>query len=201
MSRQLMQKKTKSKNTVQSTQSNHKWDDKTAHWYVKNYGDWPTTFRVAELIDWHENDRLVDIGCGNGRTLRAIERHVPKGYLYGIDPTQAMLDIAESQTHSARIQYLLGSAESIPLDANCIDKAIAVNSFHHWRNIHKGLKEVRRILKPDGRLFLAEDAEVMEMSGMSIDDYLEQLSAAKFSIQRHQIFHFDTVEFCLIESS
>ena len=86
----------------------------------------------------------------------ATEEHV-----VGIDPSAAMLRIAAELTESSlahrRIEFLDGSAESIPLDADTVTIAVAINTIHHWYDLGRGLSEVVRVLAPGGRLIIAEE--------------------------------------------
>ena len=50
-----------------------------------------------------------------------------------------------------------GKAESIPLDDGSVTVAMAVNSFYHWNDMEKGLAEVLRILKNNGRFYIADE--------------------------------------------
>ena len=50
----------------------------------------------------------------------------------------------------SNIKFILGSAENIPLDNKSVNKVIAINSIHHWKDYKKGLLEVHRVLKSKG---------------------------------------------------
>jgi SAM-dependent methyltransferase len=137
------------------------WDDATAEWYVKHYGDHPTNRMTVELAELAPDDVVVDVGCGSGEAVREAASRVPHGRAIGVDPTPAMIRFAEalSASHEGhdRIQYLEGPAENLPLPGASATAVLAINSLHHWQDAEAGLAEVIRVLKPGGRLFVADE--------------------------------------------
>jgi ubiquinone/menaquinone biosynthesis C-methylase UbiE len=53
-----------------------------------------------------------------------------------------------------RVDLRLGSAESLPLGDDTFDKPLAINSMQVWRDTAAGLREMRRGMKPAGRVAL-----------------------------------------------
>lgn len=147
------------------------WSDKLAHWYIDNFGDHPTYTLALRAAGLQGGETLLDIGCGNGTAVRAAAQALPHGRSIGIDPTPAMIRAAvgQSQSHPARqrVQFLEAPAEALPVDAASVDVVIAVCSLHHWGDIPKCLSEIERVLKPAGRLIVAED--LFDEPDMSLD--------------------------------
>jgi len=102
-------------------------------------------------------DRAADIGCGPGTAVReAARRGVP---VTGVDPSSVALRLARLLTRApadARITWMRGSAERLPLAGAAATVVWSVSSVHHWDDQAAGLAEVRRILAPGGRVLLAE---------------------------------------------
>jgi ubiquinone/menaquinone biosynthesis C-methylase UbiE len=76
----------------------------------------------------------------------------------GIDPAPVMLRLARLLTRrSARtVRYAEGSAEALPLPDSSVSVAWSIAAVHHWADLDAGLREVRRVLKPGGRLVAIE---------------------------------------------
>jgi ubiquinone/menaquinone biosynthesis C-methylase UbiE len=113
---------------------------------------------VAELADLSNSDVVVDVGCGPGTALRRAKR-AGAGRGVGIDPSASMLRLARWITSVRRVKgvnFLEGSAESLPLDAASATVVWAIQSVHHWEDMSWGLKESLRVLAPRGRLILLE---------------------------------------------
>ena len=140
------------------------WNADTVECYARNYGEHATNRLAVESLELHPNMVIVDVGCGTGCALRHAAAPVTCGTLVGIDPVPRMVEIAReraaSHPHGARIEFRLGSAESIPVDDSTADLVFAFDSFDHWQDKANGLAEVRRILQPGGRLVVVKDHAV-----------------------------------------
>jgi len=136
-------------------------DEQTARWYVDKYGDHISQAITVDFASLRPSDVVLDIGCGSGTAVREAAARVSHGRVIGIDPSRSMLRIAAEQTGSdsarERIEYLDGSAESIPLDDGSVTVALAINTVHHWHDLERGLAEVARVLAPGGRLIISEE--------------------------------------------
>lgn len=97
---------------------------------------------------------VLDIGCGSGRLLRKAHNYWPEAQLSGVDPAQAMLEVARQLTPDAR--FFEGSGEALPLEDATIDLALSTISFHHWHDQAAGVREVARVLRPGGSFLLAD---------------------------------------------
>jgi ubiquinone/menaquinone biosynthesis C-methylase UbiE len=90
----------------------------------------------------------LDIGCGTGNYLTAFSK---KGVQFiGVDPSEVMLQQAKSKNDNT--VFIQAQSESIPLPDAYFDGAIAILTMHHWDDIGKGLKEIKRVLKPGAHL-------------------------------------------------
>ena len=112
---------------------------------------------VAELAGVGPGDRVVDVGCGPGRFLReAAERGAEA---VGVEPSRQMRRLASRRT-PASLRHLVrvvdGTAERLPLEDGSATVVWAVASFHHWTDPEAGLAEAHRVLRPGGRLLIAE---------------------------------------------
>lgn len=106
-------------------------------------------------------ESLLDVGCGTGGvTLPAKMRVGENGSAAGIDPSPEMIAIARRKAHRAGIDIDLrvGVVESLPFPEETFDVVIASLMMHHLpRQLQvKGLAEIRRVLKPGGRILIAD---------------------------------------------
>ena len=97
---------------------------------------------------------ILDVGCGTGRLLRRAATYWPEAQLFGVDPANGMLEVARRLTPSATL--LEGEAEALPLPDASIDLAFSTISFHHWRDQEAGVREIARVLRPEGYFVLAD---------------------------------------------
>jgi arsenite methyltransferase len=105
-------------------------------------------------------DTVLDIGCGAGvDSLVAAQLVGPSGRVIGIDVTPAMIEQARS--HLARlgwdqVSFQVADAEALPFPDNDFDAVISNGVFNLTLNKAKALQEAQRVLKPGGRLMLAD---------------------------------------------
>ncbi|MDP4281298.1 MAG: class I SAM-dependent methyltransferase [Bacteroidota bacterium] len=113
---------------------------------------------VIALMDLKDNISILDIGCGTGFALGQVAKRVNgKGLFTGIDLSEKMIEKAkENFKGKENFQFLKANAEKIPLENNRYDIILCTNSFHHYLHQDNALKEMYRLLKPGGNLFLVD---------------------------------------------
>lgn len=116
----------------------------------------PRSNRVlVELAAPGPGDTVVDIGCGAGAAVRAAARVGAEAI--GVDPSPAMVRTARRRSGGvANVRFVGGDAAHLPLAAESATIAWAIATFHHWPDRRAGLEELRRVLRPGGRLLLGE---------------------------------------------
>ena len=148
-------------NNYQQHEQNSIWSDKAADDYVAEWGELPLHEKIPALCQIQPSNNVLDIGCGSGAAVRAIAKILTTGHVTGIDPTPRMISLSNELTPSSLLNrtasFLLASAEQIPLPNESCDLIIAVNTLHHWRDIHQSLAEIDRILAPEGRFICIDD--------------------------------------------
>jgi ubiquinone/menaquinone biosynthesis C-methylase UbiE len=99
-------------------------------------------------------ETVVDIGCGPGAAARQAARL--GATVVAVDPAAVMLRVARLMTFGAKVSYRRGAAESLPVDDRFASVVWSLSTVHHWRDLDAGLREVRRVLVPNGRFVAIE---------------------------------------------
>ncbi|MBI1266549.1 MAG: methyltransferase domain-containing protein [Cryomorphaceae bacterium] len=106
--------------------------------------------RLQTLAEMHAGGHYLDLGCGTGNYAMHFTE---KGFrMVGVDPSETMLQ--QARANGSDLDWRLGSAESIPAEEGEFDGAIAMLTTHHWTDVQQGLKELRRVVKPGGRIVI-----------------------------------------------
>jgi ubiquinone/menaquinone biosynthesis C-methylase UbiE len=108
--------------------------------------------RLVERMNIREGERVLDVGCGTGRLGRWLAEVVgPSGSVVGVDPLPERIAIA--RTHAPGVEFEVGQAEDLSAFADADFDAVCMSAVFHWvTDKPKALAEVRRVLRPGGRL-------------------------------------------------
>lgn len=98
---------------------------------------------------------VLDVGCGTGAVLCALQERWPAALLVGVDVSEQMLAQARLKLGPQAL-LIGGQAESLPFADASFDLVISNSSFHYWEHPQQGLQEIRRLLKSEGQLVLTD---------------------------------------------
>jgi ubiquinone/menaquinone biosynthesis C-methylase UbiE len=133
---------------------------------------------VADLAEVGPGDQVLDVGCGPGGAAREAARR--GAAVTGVDPAPVMLAMGRwlSRGRSGRsIQFVIGTAEALPMPDQSVTVAWAISSAHHWADVAAGLGELHRVLKPGGRLIIAERLTRSGARGMAAHGFTSAQAA------------------------
>ena len=135
--------------------------------------------RLAErLSELSASDTVADIGCGPGTAARRAARLGVS--VVGIDPAPVMLRLARLLTRRSphAVRYAEGSAEALPLADSSVSVVWSIASVHHWADLDAGLREVRRVLRPGGRLVAIERLSRPGATGLASHGWTPEQASA-----------------------
>lgn len=102
---------------------------------------------------------VLDLGCGAGHASFAIAPHARSVLAYDLSaPMLATVATAASERGLANVRTEQGVAERLPFADASFDWVVSRFSAHHWHDVPLALAEVRRVLKPGGRVLFIDVA-------------------------------------------
>ena len=152
------------------------------------------------VADLAEGETVLDLGSGGGIDVLLSARRVgPAGFVYGLDMTDEMLDLARRNAAEAgalNVEFLKGYIEEIPLQDETVDVVISNCVINLSVDKPSVFAEIHRVLRPGGRVgisdIVAEDSLTPEQraergdwvgciaGAISYSEYRSQLEAAGF---------------------
>ena len=148
-------------------------------------------------LDITNDDVILDIGCGGGvnveRFLKMTENKV-----YGLDYSEIAVEKSTKLNQDAidegRCEVIQGSVSELPFEDNTFDIVTGFETVYFWPDFVNDCKEVRRVLKDDGIMFICNEAipdeederqkeliNLLDMKIFSEDEFDEYLREAGFS--------------------
>ncbi len=148
-------------------------------------------------LDISKDDVILDIGCGGGvnveRFLKMTENKV-----YGLDYSEIAVEkstiLNQKVIDEGRCEVIQGSVSELPFEDNTFDIVTGFETVYFWPDFVNDCKEVRRVLKDDGIMFICNEAipdeederqkeliDLLDMKIFSEEEFDEYLREAGFS--------------------
>jgi ubiquinone/menaquinone biosynthesis C-methylase UbiE len=128
--------------------------------------------RAANLARMQPGEQVLDVGCGTGTLAIEVARRVDRaGRVAGVDPGTEQ--IARARAKAARrnvpIEFQIGVIEQLPFPDQTFDVVLSTLMMHHLPAGVKrqGLVEIARVLKPGGRLVIADFTHRSDRQGQA----------------------------------
>lgn len=113
---------------------------------------------IADLLTNPGTD-LCEVGCGPGLLGALLAERHPNLRVHLVDPSPVMRAQAAHRCRewqrSGRVVIAEGTAERLPLPNASCDTIIATNNIVMWPDLAAGLQEIKRVLRPDGRVVVS----------------------------------------------
>lgn len=140
--------------------------------------------------------RILDIGCGTGQFAAAVLARWPRTQVWGLDLSGPMLDqgrhrVADSDGH---YQVVQADSERLPFANDSFDVVTCTHSFHHYPHQDLVAAEMHRVLRPGGRIMIADGDRdgawgwfLFDVLVVMVEGPVKHLTTADFRELYHQI--------------
>ena len=110
---------------------------------------------MAERLELKPGSVVLDVGTGTGVFLPYLLKNIGKnGKIVALDLAEEMLAKAMAKYSAENVEYLHADIMDIPVYEEMFDSVVCYSSFPHFQDKHKALTEIRRVMKPGGRVFV-----------------------------------------------
>lgn len=135
------------------------WDTRLVRLYVHNselQRRWALAFLASNLQQLNGDEKILDIGCGDGKITADVSKFIPQGHILGIDPSVPMLSWAKKQYSVVEYPNLTFHAGGF-LESNTsesFDVIISNCALQHCSDQLQAFKNLSKLLKPNGKLWI-----------------------------------------------
>jgi ubiquinone/menaquinone biosynthesis C-methylase UbiE len=160
---------------------------------------WNMNSSHSKLTDWglshvtiKQQDTILDVGCGGGRTISKLATMASQGKVYGVDYSDVSVAVARKLNagwiNHGRVEISEGSVSKLPFEDDAFDLVTAVETHFWWPDLLVGMREIRRVLKPGGTLIII--AEVYKgaatRTAKLVEQYAPKTGLKLLSVNEHR---------------
>jgi ubiquinone/menaquinone biosynthesis C-methylase UbiE len=129
---------------------------------------WDMNRHHSKLTDWglsqvpvKLNDKILDVGCGGGRTIHKLAIAASAGKVYGIDYSESSVAAARRANDHwidlGRVEIQHGSVSQLPFANETFDLVTAIETHLFWPDLPNDFREIARVLRPGGTLLIVAE--------------------------------------------
>ena len=104
---------------------------------------------------------VLDVGCGGGGPMSMLSPFVPQARFTGLDLSRDMLrmtcKVNAKVQREGRLRAVRGSVNALPFRDGAFDTVFACETTYFWPDLEDNLRECRRVVRDDGRMFLVQE--------------------------------------------
>jgi ubiquinone/menaquinone biosynthesis C-methylase UbiE len=155
-----------------------------AVWGPDESGLTPQDVAVAAVADVRPG-RVLEVGCGTGELAQRMSREL-EAEVVALDRSPALVE----QTTPRGVTALLGDVQELPFPSAGFDCAVAAWMLYHVADLHRGLAEIARVLRPSGRLVAVTNgshglSELYELCGLPRRPTTFSRENGRSALERH----------------
>jgi ubiquinone/menaquinone biosynthesis C-methylase UbiE len=135
-----------------------RWFDRRAasyEWGITSRWRDPVQRASLDALHIGAGDRLLDVGCGTGAASRSAASVAAS--VVGIDLSPEMIRQAQQLARGfANVHFEIADSEHLPFEDGAFTAVLCSNSFHHYPDPARAVREMARVLAPEGRLVIGD---------------------------------------------
>jgi ubiquinone/menaquinone biosynthesis C-methylase UbiE len=164
---------------------------------------------AVALLDVQPTERVLEVGFGPGIAIAELARHATDGHVYGIDHSAVMVQQAGRRNRAAvrarRVELIRTSVDALPRFDEPLDAILAVNNVTFWPDPAARLRELRRLLRPGGRIALVNQPRIpgatRDTTARAARELQDLLAQAGFAGMRVESLALDPPAACVLAAN
>lgn len=164
---------------------------------------------VVSLLGVRPADRVLEIGFGPGLAVAELAHCATRGRVYGIDHSEVMVRRASRHNDAAiragRVELVHAPVDRLPSFDEPLDVILAVNSMGFWADPAERLHDLRRLLRPGGRIALASQPRssgaTRDTTARAARELQDLLTRAGFTQIRTETLELDPPVACVLATN
>jgi SAM-dependent methyltransferase len=115
-----------------------------------------------EHVAIRDDFRILDVGCGGGRTIDRLAQVATRGKVFGVDYSEESVATARETNarwiEQGRVDIQIGAVSRLPFPDATFDLVTAVETHYYWPDLPRDVREVRRVLRSGGTFAIVAEA-------------------------------------------
>ena len=120
---------------------------------------WRRTARIFAYILRRDETRALDLCCGTGDMAKALRKQTPRAQIIGIDFSRGMLTRGRRKFDAHCVSAVESDALHLPFRDRSFDVVVSAFGLRNLANYDAGLREIHRVLRPDGEIGVLDFSE------------------------------------------
>ena len=136
-------------------------------------------------------DIILDVGCGGGKNIKRFAELASEGKIYGLDYSEVSVnkskELNKEEIENGKVEIEQGSVSQLPYGDETFDLVTCFETVYFWPDFIEDLKEVHRVLKNNGSIFICNEAGGADEDKELMKEHIELL-------QKKEPSNFDNIQ-------
>ena len=133
-----------------------------------------------DKISIKQDDTILDIGCGGGRTINRLANIAKKGKIIGVDYSMDCVnwskEFNKELIDEKRVEVYNANVQKLPFENDKFNVVTAVETIYFWPDLLKSFKEVKRVLKSSGTFIVINEMYISDKFKEKNDEYVDKMA-------------------------
>lgn len=162
-------------------------------WFLTRGNEDALRQKIADMIGYQPGEAVLDVGCGTGTLALVAKKRVGNtGRVHGIDPAPKQINRARAKAsrQGLSVDFQLGVIERLPFPDRTFEVAQSTFMIDHVPEDlqRQGFKEIARVLKSGGRLFILITGSVQELAVLMREAGFSQVETGETEMRGNHLY-------------